>query len=143
MHKQLMPLKIPSGWSVEENSFFNIAPKSDEDFMANSGCFTEDLLWIQEIEFRGDRGWISKQDGLSIDLGWYPDSDVDGCYSLHLLRNSWDDIIFNQKTKDRYLIQALIDQILFLASNHRSQLTSENLANFAASWPIAAAHAST
>lgn len=130
-----MPLKIPHGWCVPENSFFDVEPIIDEedDVISNFEQFTEDLLWIQEMESSGG-GWRLKSDGLMVDLGWLPEGNPRGKYVLSLIRGSWDKPIFEYRTKDRYLIQALIDEILFLSRSRASLLTPQHLEEFASSW---------
>lgn len=130
-----MPLKIPSGWCVPENSFCDVEPIIDkeDDVISNFEHFTEDLLWIQEMESSGGH-WAPKADGLMVDLGWLPEGNPRGRYVLSLIRGTWDNLIFEYRTKDRYLILALINEILFLSRNRASLLTAQHLQEFAASW---------
>lgn len=68
---KLRPLRIPSGWTVE----FNVFCEDDEMFAKGDCIRGEDLL---QLRF----------ENLIIDLGWYPDADVNGRYKLYLVDTS-------------------------------------------------------
>ena len=72
---KLVPLEIPMGWEMKKNHFFDVKPVVQEGAKRLEYPFHEDILWARNELF-----------GFSIDLGWYPDSDPNGAYTLLLLR---------------------------------------------------------
>lgn len=78
---KLQPLRIPSGWKVITNSFYNIDPTWDIKIINCDGVniydlyFTEDLFHAQQSNL-----------GFAVDLGWYPDGDKNGKYRLLLIK---------------------------------------------------------
>src|SRR5215208_2349389 len=83
----LQPLRIPTGWLVEWNTFFDAQPPSD---------IQDDLMW----EFSQDMLLISNEwVGVVLELGWYPTLRR-GSFGLVALRKekirklaglAWDD----------------------------------------------------
>ena len=69
----LQPLRIPSGWTVDFNDFYEVEPtfKTYDDSAWN---FKEDMLQIKHERFR-----------LLVDLGWYPTARSTGGFGLRLL----------------------------------------------------------
>jgi hypothetical protein len=77
----LQPLKIPTGWNIVCNQFFDIEP--GEDIYINGlpdgdawELFLQDMLLIH-----------SNNKQLQLDLGWQPEADPSGKYILTLIRN--------------------------------------------------------
>ncbi|WP_281615343.1 hypothetical protein [Flammeovirga sp. SubArs3] len=87
---ELIPLKIPNGWAVCDNKFYDTEPLYDKDgFIENwHEGFIEDVLWICECKTL-DNGNIGIPDFncFNIDLGWYPESTREGEYKARLF---WD-----------------------------------------------------
>jgi hypothetical protein len=81
---QLVPLRIPAGWTVVVNSF---AP----------GERSQDLLQLRA----GD---------LILDLGWTPEGDANGRYRLELTEG--DDTVLRFEQPSAELIRDAIDLIL-------------------------------
>ncbi|MEQ9235911.1 hypothetical protein [Coleofasciculus sp. E2-BRE-01] len=109
MYTKLFPLKIPSGWAVIHNSFGDQDPVIDNGCIVNDEFYSEDLLSIEPIRFNGTT-WIIDHNGYALDLGWYPESDPNGCYRITLLRGNWNNVILKLESRDRYKICAVIEQ---------------------------------
>lgn len=67
---ELQPLRIPAGWSVKYNMFSEY--DLDKDGAEYSYELCEDLLQLEN-------------QNLLIDLGWYPQGDIEGSYQLYLI----------------------------------------------------------
>lgn len=67
----LQPLRIPSGWIVGFNEFFDVEPVFEKYLDDQSWDFSEDLLQLSN-EYRK----------IIIDLGWYPSHDPAGQFRL-------------------------------------------------------------
>lgn len=78
--RQLMPLKVPAGWAVTYNKFLDWVPFS-QDEIDRSTSFTEDVLQIVKLDLI-DGNYIIPKKHILIDLGWYPDCDIKGEYTL-------------------------------------------------------------
>lgn len=72
---ELQPLRIPAGWTVKYNTFSEYDP--EKDGAEYSYELQEDLLQLANKN-------------LLIDLGWYPNGDVDGSYKLFLVDMNGD-----------------------------------------------------
>lgn len=114
---QLMPLRIPEGFAVCYNKFYDIEPiKSEEpdNLIENWGYFTQDILQILKMDLQKGVWYIPKEH-LIIDLGWYPDSSPNGMYGLELSvvreDHSWD-IIEQKESRDRFEIRDTIERWL-------------------------------
>lgn len=87
----LQPLRIPAGWQVTFNDFFELDPAqytgSDIHFWEN---FVEDMLYIvYEWSFKKDKIIYTKK--IAIDLGWYPEMDVNREFVLYVIKDDdWD-----------------------------------------------------
>jgi hypothetical protein len=83
----LQPLRIPTGWKVEWNTFLDVEPTFESGDHESMG-FSEDLLQLS-----------NKWSSVLLDLGWYPDCDPHGAFRLlairiypndEEIRDSWD-----------------------------------------------------
>lgn len=87
----LQPLRIPAGWKIIFNDFFMLDPVqytgSNIDFWEN---FVEDMLYIvYEYSYKKDKITYTKK--IAIDLGRYPEMDVNGEFVLYVIQdNDWD-----------------------------------------------------
>jgi hypothetical protein len=120
MYKQLMPLKIPSGWGVFQNRFGDEDPVVQEGLIVNDIYYDEDLLWIEHLEM-GPDGWRQSKLSHVIDLGWYPAASPQGRYSLVLFKSERENEIFTYKTRDRYLVRDVIHRSIELILNGVSE----------------------
>ena len=67
---KLVPLSIPAGWEVNQNHFYMTTIEE-----ADGGYpFYEDILQMNCKNLR-----------LTLDLGWYPEGEVNGAYRLVLV----------------------------------------------------------
>lgn len=110
---ELVPLRIPKGWAVLDNKFYDVDPKLDEDgFIINwEEGFMDDVLWITECKLldSGKMG-MPESNCFSIDLGWYPESTIKGGYSVSLFLDSKDRIeIDSYSNQNRFLIKDKIE----------------------------------
>lgn len=84
------PLRIPGGWTVAFNELEDLEPeKLPAEDSAWLG-FTEDMLQMTARVSRRRDGREEEQT-LTLDLGWYPDSDPSGCFRLQAVLNcDWE-----------------------------------------------------
>lgn len=107
--KQLQPLRIPSGWTIMFNKLedLEVETLSEED-TAWLTVFVEDIMYLYKKNKRKRKKQIEEQT-ISIDLGWYPDGDVNGSFRLiALLNHNWDEPLleFSSRNKDE-IVQTL------------------------------------
>lgn len=107
--KQLQPLRIPSGWTIMFNKLedLEVETLSEED-TAWLTVFVEDIMHLYKKNKRKRKKQIEEQT-ISIDLGWYPDGDVNGSFRLiALLNHNWDEPLleFSSRNKDE-IVQTL------------------------------------
>lgn len=111
----LMQLKIPAGYAVTYNKFYDVDPVLSADsnyFIENWGFFTEDLLQIVKMKINNGKWFIpEREDTILFDLGWYPDSDINGHYRLELVDGEWNEIK-SISTKDRFVIKETLEEWL-------------------------------
>ncbi|CAM3956321.1 hypothetical protein VA7868_01063 [Vibrio aerogenes CECT 7868] len=85
----LVPLKVPAGWEVKWNHFYDIRA---EDQRLEDGLidypFCEDMLYMTH------QGRMR-----AIDLGWYPECDPEGAYHLILLQGHLEIPEFTHQVK--------------------------------------------
>src|SRR5438105_712067 len=74
----LQPPRIPSGWSVRWNNFFEVEPGS-KSWDDNRRYFDEDMLLLE-----------NQVQGVAVDLGWYPSSRASGSFMVVAVRQSGD-----------------------------------------------------
>lgn len=137
MEKQnLMPLKIPQGWAITYNKLMDVMPiKGKEEEIDNWEYFTEDLLQIVKLSIKNGKYFIPNQHFL-IDLGWYPDSLINGEYKLVLVwlnleaENKWEEIA-NFSSQDRFAIRDKLESWLasdiFNEMNNREEMIKRML----------------
>lgn len=98
MNYLLQPLRIPSGWTVTYNQFSEYDPTTCDD----EGLYelTEDLLQLYNNNVQ-----------LLIDLGWYPSFDLNGHYTLVLIKNNdWEHPLQKVMTQSKHKIISFIEQ---------------------------------
>lgn len=72
---RLRSLQIPGGWLVVFNHFYDVEPSEARNGDLLDFPFYQDILYMQNDSRR-----------MGLDLGWYPDSDPDGAYTLQLIQ---------------------------------------------------------
>lgn len=110
----LMQLRIPTGYAVTYNKFYDVDPisQADSDFIENWECFTEDLLQIVKIGIKNGAWYVpDREKRLLFDLGWYPDSSIDGQYTLEVVDGEWN-VFKSISTKDRKVIKEKLEEWL-------------------------------
>ncbi|GIP17523.1 hypothetical protein J40TS1_31650 [Paenibacillus montaniterrae] len=109
----LIQLKIPAGYAITYNKFYDVDLNLSEDsdyFIENWGFFTEDLLQITKLKIKKGKWYIpERKDTMLFDLGWYPDSNINGHYCLRLVDGNWNEIK-SISSKDRFLIKDTLEQ---------------------------------
>ena len=78
MYYELQPLRIQAGWKIEYNNFteYDVGIHGSNDLFE----LNEDLLRLH-----------NEKANLIIDLGWYPNHDINGKYLLLLVKDyNWD-----------------------------------------------------
>ncbi|NEZ41941.1 hypothetical protein GQA12_10290 [Paenibacillus alvei] len=109
----LMQLKVPAGYAVTYNKFYDIDPvlsEGNDYLIENWGFFTEDLLQIVKLKIHNGKWYIPEsEDTLLFDLGWYPDSDINGHYHLRLVDGKWNEMK-SISSKDRFLIKVAFEE---------------------------------
>ena len=103
-YQNLQPLRIPEGWTVVFNKFEDTdpesVPKSDEDTWLFA--FSEDILYIRSETSRKQNKQLELQT-LGLDLGWYPEGDPNGSFTLYaILNENWESplLTFSSRCKD-------------------------------------------
>ena len=92
------PLRIPGGWAVEHNELRQLHPSTLNAGDPLWNYLVEDLLQVHHVRRK-----------LLLDVGWYPDSQPEGCFQMILLRNKdWDNPLRMFKTKE---LSELVQQI--------------------------------
>ncbi|MBG9794970.1 hypothetical protein ABD76_21645 [Paenibacillus dendritiformis] len=119
---RLMPLRIPQGFAVGYNKFYDVDPEMavDSDMLGNWTYFTEDLLQIDKMALHQGRWEIPREDKCIIDLGWYPDSSREGQYRLVIANEAWE-IYKEFSSRDRYVIRDTLEAWLMELSEQGFQ----------------------
>jgi hypothetical protein len=102
MNLELQELKVPGGWYISYNHFYNIAP-SKATVEAIDTVFNEDILQFKN-EYRNRL----------IDLGWYPEGNYDlGAYGLVVYEGDFHGkLLYEVKSKDKEEIIREINRLL-------------------------------
>jgi hypothetical protein len=99
----LQKLKVPDGWIITYNNFFDIDPlkiNNSTDILWN--IFTEDLLQIK-----------NEHKNIILDLGWYPEMNQNGNYCIKLIKDyNWEKPLININNNSKYIIVKIIEKIL-------------------------------
>jgi hypothetical protein len=106
-----VPLRIPSGWAVTFNIFWEMDPLMEGGKFVNANDFTQDLLVLERIVPQGS-GWPA----YILDLGWYPDGDAHGSYRLVLKDRDADGTLKTFESRDRDEIREKLDAWLDVLS---------------------------
>ena len=111
--KNLQPLRIPAGWSVLYNKLSLADPEKllEEDSVWLN--FTEDILQLC-THIRRKRDKHREEQTLTVDLGWYPDSDPAGRFRLlAVLDQDWTVPLLEFSSRDRTEIVDQLERWLF------------------------------
>lgn len=98
--KQLKPFRLAPNWTIKWNKLADIEPddvKQDDD--AWLFIFVQDMTCM-ESEYTYKENQKTVRHTLVVDLGWYPEGDMEGCYELTaILDNDWNAPILEMKTR--------------------------------------------
>ena len=112
--KGLRPLRIPPGCEIVWNHWEDIEPEDlAEDDSAWLGHFTEDIL---ALRIRRARRWHKKtqEQTIFIDLGWYPDGEPKGAYTLQaILNDDWEAPLLEMRTRSSREAADALERWLF------------------------------
>lgn len=107
----LVPLRIPIGWTMEWNVFNEVSPDDFRDAEHEHRTeYCEDLLHI-----------VNYKNNKILDLGWYPEGQPKGQYTLVLINqyddeeqqiSAWDNPIVRFKTRDIDKLKLKIEEVL-------------------------------
>jgi hypothetical protein len=112
---ELLRLRIPKGWVVLDNKFYDTEPSTEGDSISITNWeegFVEDVLWIQESSITQDGQYeIPNRNHFNIDISWLPDSSIHGQYNATLSWSDEDEMIGIEKfkSKDRHEIRDKIE----------------------------------
>lgn len=105
----LQPLRIPSGWLVSYNKFYQVEPGDElgEDAWM---WFSQDLLQL-----------VNQRWGRLLDLGWYPDGDVaNGSFRIEMyVGDCTGKLLYYFSNRLRPIIVNEIERLLIEASAGR------------------------
>jgi hypothetical protein len=111
----LQALRIPTGWRVGWNRFFDVEPEF-KTYDQASGNFDEDILQMENE-------WA----GVLIDLGWYPSCKWPGAFRLVVIRRyedhdqmcmSWDKPLRSLRTRSKEKVVRTLERWLEWYAEH-------------------------
>jgi len=101
---KLQSLRIPTGWEVSYNKFLEIEPNSLEKGNSIWIHFTQDILQLK---------YIFKNVKLTVDLGWYPETEIDGTFRLAIIKNEeWENPLEVFESRSKVEIVEKIEKII-------------------------------
>lgn len=107
---KLQPLRIPCGWKIVINNFTEADPSNytEKNIDDLYSYFTEDMLYIRaEREIKKNK--IKYIKSMAVDLGWYPEGNINGNFGLFLIKDDdWNNPVKELHSKD---IQKIINTI--------------------------------
>lgn len=112
----LQPLRIPDGWSVVINKLKKIEPEeiSEENKKTWLYSFNEEILYICS-DIVSDWGGKTEKQTLAMDLGWYPDGDLEGKFTLRaVLDNNRDEPLLDFSSRSKAEIVRTLEKWLFI-----------------------------
>lgn len=117
----LMSLKIPAGWAVTYNQFFDLSIEDKALPPEDLELFGEDILQIESMILENG-AWILPLEHFLIDLGWYPEADPKGHYKLLLVlvdstkSKKWKELR-TFRSKDRFEVRDMLEYWLGFRNN--------------------------
>jgi hypothetical protein len=97
--RDLVPLRIPSGWTVVFNNFREIETPAELDDADRDRYLSQDLLSVERVRQR-----------LWLDVGWHPDGDPSGRYRFAVIRES--ETVAEIEHADVTVIQDALDEAM-------------------------------
>jgi hypothetical protein len=119
MESNYVRFQLPASWAVCYNSFGDEDMRVADVSIENFWYYKEDLLWLQSMRSTKNPDSCYELDpaGWLVDVGWYPDSDPNGAYSLHVFRldpeeDGWPIDPPQFRSRNRYQIRAVLEYIV-------------------------------
>lgn len=109
-------ISISSGWEIKINNFFNFNGKEVVDE-------TDERRKHLNSTILG----MVFQDSLVLDLGWYPEGDLEGEYSLELASVDWGKTYLEFNSKDIEEINEVLFSIVLSLSRNEIDITKISL----------------
>jgi|GEM_PF-1061365 len=110
MSRELVPLRVPSGWAVIFNIFVEIPDRADLTAQEIDSFLTEDILSIEQLRLAGPH-WETDPEGTLIDLSWSDSGSIDGEYVLTVVPTGWDGPTATLRDDDQELIRTAIELV--------------------------------
>ena len=100
---KLQSLKIPVGWYIQDNKFYDI-PATKENVENIEMYFLEDILQLTN-EYRNRL----------LDLGWYPEGDFEnGSFKLVVYDGDFNgNLLFEYSSKNKDDVTSMINNVLW------------------------------
>lgn len=121
---KLIPIRIPPNWAISTNTFFDDEPIVKDGVITNYLSFKEDVLFIEECRRNVAGNFEIDSTGHFLDLGWYPDSDPNGRYTLKFCKGDRNNELFKYSSSDKRQITKAIELCLESTSNELIKLDS-------------------
>jgi hypothetical protein len=116
----LIPLKIPPYWAVLHNyGFYSDDMIVENGVIVNDLAYRPSMLFMVQINSSNEFGVVRDKTGFAIDLGWYPEADPNGSYKLELLKGTVRDTVYEYKSFDKYKIQHVLNELMYIATKSR------------------------
>ncbi|WP_157886894.1 hypothetical protein [Hymenobacter sp. PAMC 26628] len=119
MDKKLMRLQLPGHWAICYNSFGDEEMIVADGWIENQEHYKEDLLWLQSMRSTKIPGISYELDpaGWLADIGWYPDGDPNGAFTLHIFRlnpteESWSVNPPMFSSRNRYYVRSVLEYVV-------------------------------
>ena len=101
---KLQSLRIPTGWKVSYNKFLEIEPNSLREDDSVWIHFTQDILQLK---------YLFRKVKLIVDLGWYPETEIDGTFRLVVIKNEeWENPLEVFESRSKAEIVEKIEKII-------------------------------
>jgi len=112
--KQRKPFRLAPHWKIMWNKLEDIEPDDiGPDDEAWLFTFVEDITYIVTESIPKKNRKTMKRT-LAVDLGWYPEGDIKGCYYLvAILDKNWSKPILEMKTRSTQKVVDTIELWLF------------------------------
>lgn len=108
MNHRLQALRIPGGWEVVYNEFYELDPEFLGVEDSAWEYFTEDILCIAAKRQKKENK-KEKVNTVVLDLGWYPEMGRNGEFALYAIQNkNWETPLQTFRSRSR---KKVVDRI--------------------------------
>lgn len=117
-----MRFQLPGNWAVCYNSFGDEDMVIVDGWIENFHYYKEDLLWVQSMRKAENTATVYELDptGWLADIGWYPDGDPTGAYTLRVFRvnpdmdtEGWPTAPPTFSSRNRNQVVAVLEQVIY------------------------------